>query len=70
MAFAVLYVLVSPLVPTPNAVGKNNHSHMVVSVPAVSVLAALVAPHRSVENLPPSDLPVVEVLALTCTRLC
>jgi hypothetical protein len=70
MAIAVLYVLVSPLVPTPNALSKNQQVSLAVIAP---LMALFTVPSR------PSQLPVVEtselfrsaeVIELTCSRLC
>ena len=70
MAFAMLYVLVSPLVPTPNAVGKNNHAQLIVTVPALAAVIALLVPQRWSEAVPVSNLSAPDVIDLTCTRLC
>lgn len=70
MAFAVLYVLVSPLVPTPNALSKNRQAQVAVIAPLL-VLSAIPILARQSQVLDATDvLRTVELIEFTCTRLC
>jgi hypothetical protein len=70
MALVMCYVLVSPLVPTPNALGKTSRSY----VPFVAIITVLVTSvplaRICVAAEDPVELSTSEVLALTCSRLC
>ena len=70
MAFAVLYVLVSPLVPTPNALSKNRQAPVAVIAPMLSIFAAPSLPRRSQVFDDFYAVRTVDVIELTCTRLC
>jgi len=70
MAFVMMYVLVSPMVPTPNAVGKKPHSQTAATVPVVMQLIGPGMLRRVVAADSAPVLPTVEVIDLTCTRLC
>ncbi len=70
MAFAVLDVLVSPLVPTPNALSKNRQALAAIITPLLALFAAPVPLHQSQLFESFEMLRTVDVIELTCTRLC
>jgi hypothetical protein len=58
------------MVPTPNAVGKNTHMQTAVAVPVIvqMITSSFFRNTFAPDSAPP--LPAVEVIDLTCTRLC
>lgn len=70
MALAILYVLVSPLVPTPSAIGKSRQAQVAIIATLLFLFAVpgLRRPAHVIECL--DLLRSVEVIELTCTRLC
>jgi len=70
MAFAVLYVLVSPLIPTPNALSKNRQAQVAVIAPLLSVFAVPVLPPQAQVFYTPGAVAPRDVIELTCILLC
>jgi hypothetical protein len=70
MAIAVLYVLVSPVVATPNALSKSRHGHVAVIAPVLSLFAIPLLPRQLQVLDCPYVFRSVDVIELTCTRLC